>query len=326
MNASENDISIKNAATFFREIGLKVKSKTEIADQLQKRNMLHYLPKKNLLTPTVAGLLLFGRHPETYLVQSKIKVDAFQGVDPVNIIDQKDIKGSIFDMVRDAEAFFLKNMKTAARIEGFSRVQVTEYPVEALREAVINALVHRDYEIAGSTVMIQIFSNRIVVASPGLLPQPLTLEIVRLFKYKPVSRNPIIARALFDMKLMEERGGGFRRMHNTMINYGLKPPEFEYDSGYFTVTFYGPEDILKVSPGKLNVIFEIPSDKLRELAQRQKDILQYVLKNARITSKECTKAFGITRDTANRDFRRLVQLALLEQKGIGRAIHYVLKE
>lgn len=328
LNASQNDISLEDAARFFKNSGLKFKSKTKIIEHLKKRNILHYLSNKKALVPTVAGLLLFGKHPESYLIQGKIKADVFQGTDPVpaTTIDQKDIKGTIFDMVESAEVFFLKNMRTAVRIEGFSRVQVSEYPIEALREAVINALAHRDYGIAGATIMMQIFSNRIVVASPGLLPQPLTLEMVRSFRYRPVSRNPIIARTLFDMNLMEERGGGFKRMHDMMVNYGLKPPELDYDSGYFTVTFYGAEDILKVNPSKLNVVFEIPADKLSQLTPRQKDILKYILDHARITSEECTKAFGITRDTANRDFKRLMKIELIEQKGSGRATHYVLKE
>jgi ATP-dependent DNA helicase RecG len=326
INAPESELSLKDAELFFRTAGLKLKGKTAVTEHLNKSSMLHYLPNKKLSVPTVAGLLLFGKHPESYLPQSKIKADAFQGTERGNTIDQKEIIGTIFDMVKEAEAFFLKNIKTAVRIEGFSRVQISEYPTEALREAVINALAHRDYAISGSTIMIQIFADRIVIASPGLLPQPLTLEMVRAFKYRPISRNPIIARALFDVKLMEERGGGFKRMHDMMVNYGLKPPVFDYDSGYFTVTFYGPEDILKLSPSKLNVVFEIPPDRLGQLTTRQKDILKYILDHGRITSDECTREFGITRDTANRDFKRLMDLELIEQKGSGRATHYNLKE
>src|SRR4030067_2862098 len=104
-------------------------------------------------------------------------------------------------------------------------------------------------------------------------------------------RRKMRAPALFDVKLMEERGGGFRRMHDMMVSYGLKPPIFDYDSGYFTVTFFRPEDILKLNPSKLNVIFEIRSDKLSRLTTRQKDILKYILDHARIVSEECTKPF-----------------------------------
>ncbi|MHB8111671.1 MAG: ATP-binding protein [Syntrophorhabdaceae bacterium] len=326
MNVPESEISLRDAQLFFKTAGLKLKGNAAIAEHLNKRHMLHYLVNKKLSVPTVAGLLLFGKHPESYLPQSKIKADAFQGTEPGNTINQKEIKGTLFSMIKEAEDFFLKNIKTAVRIEGFSRVQISEYPNEALREATINALAHRDYTMSGATIMIQIFSDRIVIASPGLLPQPLTLEMVRAFKYRPLSRNPIIARALFDAKLMEERGGGFKRMHDMMVNYGLNPPVFDYDSGYFTVTFSGPEDILKLNPSKMNVLFEIPSDRLSQLTTRQKDILKYILDQGRITSEECTRKFKITRDTANRDFKRLMELGLIEQKGVGRATHYLLKE
>ncbi|MGD0885528.1 MAG: ATP-binding protein [Thermodesulfovibrionales bacterium] len=326
INAPKNEISLKDAEAFFKAAGLKLKGKAEMIDHLRKRSMLHFLPHRNLLVPTVAGLLLFGKHPQSYLPQSKIKADAFQGTEPGNTIDQKEIMGALFDLIKGAEAFFLKNMKTAARIEGFSRVQISEYPIEALREAVINAIAHRDYGISGAAIMIQIFTDRIVIASPGLLPEPLTLEMVRAFKYRPKSRNSIIASALFDSKFMEERGGGFKRMHDMMVNYGLKPPSVDYESGYFTVTFYGPEDILKLNPSKLNVVFEIPSDRLSQLTKRQKDILKFILDYARVSSEECTREFGITRDTANRDFKRLMELALIEQRGAGRSTHYVIKE
>ncbi len=198
MNASQDDISLRAAELFFKSTGPKLKSKAEIIERLKKRNMLKFIANQNIFVPTVAGLLIFGKDPESHLHQSKIKANAYQGIEMGNTIDQKEIKGGILDMVRDAEAFFLKNMKTGMRIEGFSRVQISEYPVEALREAVINALAHRDYAILGSTIMIQVFADRVIIASPGLLPQPLTLEMVRAFKYRSISRNPIIARALFD--------------------------------------------------------------------------------------------------------------------------------
>jgi predicted HTH transcriptional regulator len=111
-----------------------------------------------------------------------------------------------------------------------------------------------------------------------------------------------------------------------ILNYGLKAPLFDYESGYFTFTFSGPEDILKLNPSKLNVVYEIPPDRLSQLTTRQKDIHSYVLKQARITSEECTRQFKITRDTANRDFKRLMELGLIEQRGVGRATHYLLKE
>ena len=131
-NATLNDISFQRVENYFPTKGLRAKKKTDIVEHLKKSDLLHYSYKRKLLVPTAAGLLLFGKHPENFFVQSKIKADAFQGVEPINTIDQKDIKGTIFDMVKDTETFLLKNMKTAVRIEGFSRIQITEYPLSLI--------------------------------------------------------------------------------------------------------------------------------------------------------------------------------------------------
>ncbi|GAI99429.1 unnamed protein product, partial [marine sediment metagenome] len=245
----------------------------------------------------------------------------------VEIIDHLDITGPLPKMIDETTKFFLRNMKSAMRIEGFSRVEITEYPLESLREAVRNSVIHRDYAIEGATVMVKMFRDCVVIESPGLLPRPLTLERIRSLNYRPVSRNPIIARAMFDMKFMEERGGGIRRMHDEMLNHGLKEPDFNYDSGYFAVTFHGPgEKILDIHPKKVTIVHAIEPAKLALLNERQKGILKYLLEYGRIASEECTRHFNIARDTANRDFRRLIEKGLIEKRGIGRATHYVLKE
>ncbi|MEW6457317.1 MAG: DeoR family transcriptional regulator [Acidobacteriota bacterium] len=97
--------------------------------------------------------------------------------------------------------------------------------------------------------------------------------------------------------------------------------------GYFTVTFHGPgEKILELHPKEAIIIYAIAPSKLAVLNDRQKGILKYLLEHGRIASEECTKYFNITRDTANRDFKRLIEERLIEKKGTGRATHYVLKE
>ena len=89
MNASQADISLKDAELFFEATGLRLKSKAGIIERLKKRNMLKFITNQHLLVPTVAGLLLFGKDPESHLHQSKIKADAYQGIEPGNTIDQK---------------------------------------------------------------------------------------------------------------------------------------------------------------------------------------------------------------------------------------------
>lgn len=326
--ASIDDLSLESIKFYLNSINLKIEVPSEELWQFfVKKGFLIIFGKRKMLIPIVAGLLLFGKDPETFLVQTKIKADYFRGVEPVETIDHLDIKGTLPKVIDETTKFFLRNMKSAMRIEGFLRVEITEYPTEALREAVRNAIIHRDYVIEGATVMVKMFRDRVIVESPGLLPRPLTLEKIRSLNYKPISRNPIIARAMFDMGFIEERGGGIKRMHDLMLNHGLEKPDFNYNSGYFTVTFYGPgEKILDIHPKEANVVYAIEPAILTLLNDRQKGILRYLLEHGRIASEECTKYFNITRDTANRDFKKLIKEGLIEKRGSGRATYYVLKE
>ena len=110
----------------------------------------------------------------------------------------------------------------------------------ALREALVNAVAHRNYEDASRKIMVEVFTNRVVVSSPGYPPAPLTLAKLRRGNYRPCSRNPVIAQTLATFKLMEQRGSGFARMRDAMLNHGLDSPTFTEQDGYFVVTFPGP--------------------------------------------------------------------------------------
>ncbi len=105
--------------------------------------------------------------------------------------------------------------------------------MEALREALVNAVAHRRYELEGQKTMLTVFSDRVVIASPGLLPRPLTLAKIMSGDYRPCSRNPLIAQGLSFFHRIEERGSGIGRMRDEMLNHGLDPPRFATSSGFF---------------------------------------------------------------------------------------------
>jgi predicted HTH transcriptional regulator len=104
--------------------------------------------------------------------------------------------------------------------------------VEALREALVNAVAHRQYEDAGRKIILEILADRVVILSPGLPPRPITLASLRKWKYRPCSRNPVLAQCLSYFHRIEERGRGFRRMHDQMLGHGLDPPAIGTDTGY----------------------------------------------------------------------------------------------
>jgi predicted HTH transcriptional regulator len=209
------------------------------------------------------------------------------------------------------------------RIVGLDRLRLDEYPVDGLREALVNAVAHRQYEDAGRKIILEIFADRITILSPGLPPRPLTLASLRRGKYRPCSRNPVLAQCLSYFHRIEERGSGFRRMQDQMLDHGLDPPILGTDTGYFQITFPGPYDNverLRV-PEKQRLVTRAVEAQLNE---RQKRIIQHVLVAGSVTRRWCVTQFKIANDTAGRDLRGLTDMGLLDTEGKGRAVSYVL--
>lgn len=140
--------------------------------------------------PTVGGLVLFGRAPQAVLESSKVVVGALAGEDiGDDFLDRKDLRGGLFKVVEQAEAFLMLHLRTEHQITGFDRERQPEIPPAALREAVVNALVHRDYSIAGPT-RIFVLSDRVEVRSPGRPPNSVDADAMRAGIH--VTRNPHI--------------------------------------------------------------------------------------------------------------------------------------
>jgi len=202
-------------------------------------------------------------------------------------------------------------------------VRLDEYPVDGLREALVNAAAHRQYEDAGRKILLEVFADRVVLSSPGLPPKPITIASLRRGKYRPCSRNPVLAQCLSYFHRIEERGSGFRRMHDHMLNHGLDQPLLGTDMGYFQVTFPGPgENIerLRIPEKRLLVTPAVEA----QLNERQRSMVSLLVQGEVLTSRRCEEEFGVTRDTASRDFSLLLELGLATKEGQGRSTRYVL--
>lgn len=272
---------------------------------------------------TAAGIVLLAKDPSAVFPQCRILADAYRGSEPdSDPRDQEDIRGPMPLAIERAIAFIDRNTRHPMRVVGLNRVRLTEYPVEALRESLVNAVAHRQYEDAGRKIMLEVFSDRLVIASPGLPPKPLTLASLRKGKYRPCSRNPVIAQGLSYFHRVEERGSGFRRMHDQMLNHGLDQPLIGANTGYFEITFPGPgENIERLRvPEKLLLVTPALE---ASLTGRQKSILQYTLLTGSVTRRWCVAEFHVANDTAGRELKTLTDLGLLVAEGKGRAVRYV---
>ena len=263
--------------------------------------------------PTIAGLLLFGNAPEDFL-HCRVKLEAHIGTN----ISTENIGGPILLIPEKIKDFLDKYMRTYTEIKEFERIKIQEYPWEALREAIVNAIVHRDYGKEGTHIFIKKSHDKIEIRSPGLPLEPITLEKIRSYNAPPYSRNPRIAETFNYMKLMEERGWGLNKMRDILQEYGLPLPEFNFENGYFVVTIYAR----KREPG----IIQITPDLLLELNSRQKDVIKLLSKKGKITSVDYKKKFKISKFTALKDLNKLIELGIITKRGSARSTYYVLFE
>lgn len=273
--------------------------------------------------PTFGCMLLFGKNPDLFLPHCKIKVlwYARESAEhhPLDNLrfPPKDICGPLSRVVDDTVGYIKENLNKVPRIEGTKRVEVPEYPEEVLREVIVNAVVHRDYGLTTMHIMIEVFPNRILVKSPGLLVRPITLESIKQYKnVGSIHRNSRIVDTMHHLHRMEEAGMGIPTIPRLLKKHGLIAPGFEIQGGFFVVTLYGRA----FSPMSLL----LPPETQAALNTRQLDILEYIRKRSKITSEECTKEFDITRETANQDFKRLTKLNVIKRMGAGRGTYYTL--
>ncbi len=196
--------------------------------------------------PTLTALLIFGLYPQATVPQLSIIATSYAGnavgevgAENERFIDNKRIEGTISEMLDRALVFVKNNMKvkTIINAETGKRTDKTEYPIGAVREAILNALVHRDYSIhsEGMPVQILMFSDRMEIKSPGGLYGRVTLD--NLGKIQPDTRNPVLATVLETLKVTENRYSGIPTIQRECREWNLPEPEFRNERGEFTVVF-----------------------------------------------------------------------------------------
>ncbi|MBL7114037.1 MAG: putative DNA binding domain-containing protein [Bacteroidales bacterium] len=180
-----------------------------------------------------AGILFFTADPVAVLPQAYVSCVAFKGTGKADILDQKDFSENIILNIENTLKFLERHLNKSARIEGIRREDILEIPIVALREAVVNAVTHRDYLETGARVMVEIFPDRVEISNPGGLPKGLNKNN---FGKISLTRNPLIASLLHRIGYIEKLGTGISRMRNAVAETGLPEPQFSFDD-FFSVTF-----------------------------------------------------------------------------------------
>jgi len=227
------------------------------------------------------------------------------------IIDDKWIKGNLFQQFEETLNILRQSISVRYEIKGIEREDVWDYPIPALREAVLNALIHRDYFDIANFIVIKVYDGHIWFSNPGGLPEGITLEELKR-PHKSFLRNPLIAKVFYLAGYIEQYGSGTVRMVEWMREAGLPEPEYKEEMGGFSVYFY--KDIYT-------------EDNLRKMGlnERQIKAVMYVKEKGKIANKEYQEINNISRQMATLD------LSVLAAKGIfirvgkaGRGIAYQL--
>lgn len=293
---------------------------------LLDRGYLWFSPSTETLRPTAAGLLLMGKDPSALFTQCRIQLDVYLGLTTDNeAVLANSIGGNIPDAIDQIINIINRNTRKTPRVVGLKRIELPEYPETALREALVNALAHRDYEDTSQHVITEVFFDRIVVTNPGPPVGRPPLKRLESGKARSRSRNPLLSQGLVFLKLMEERGTGIRRMRKAMLDHGLDIPKFEIDENRFVVTLHGPGDDLSRIKAPTMEWGGLPKSLAEVLNERQRAILELAISSGSVTNRRVRDKFDVVADTAYRDLSFLCELDLLQQVGVGRATRYIPK-
>ncbi|MCI0694401.1 putative DNA binding domain-containing protein [candidate division KSB1 bacterium] len=277
-----------------------------------------------VLRPTLAGLLMFGKYPQEFEIQMVITFLQYFGTTETEatprgerFLDNRKFEGTIPEIVDSAVNQVLANIRKSSLIEGVFRQDIPEYPERAVREAIVNAIAHRDYShfVRGSYIQIRLFADRLEIQSPGGLYGNVTEDTI---ENEQSTRNRLLMRMMEDLHLVENRGSGIRSMLEAMRQANLEPPRFQDRRSSFWVTFRNHTLMSPPAIAWLNQFAGLPLNDHQRLA------LVYLRHNEQMTNSDYQRLNHVDSVTANRELRGLVQADLTKQHSTRRWAYYTL--
>jgi len=300
---SINDLK-KETFDFFRRKAVKAQRIEEdvltdsnqlLVDNLQL-NENEYLKR--------AAILLFHPNPNKFVSGAYIKIGYFEADDDLKFQDE--VYGNLFEQIeKTIDLLFSKYIKSSISYEGLNRVEKYEYPKDAVREALLNAVSHKDYS-GGVPIQISVYGDKLIFWNEGQLPENWTVENLSV-KHPSKPYNPDIANALFRSGYIESWGRGTLKIINECVQFGIPKPKYFYDMSGFWVEFRKD-------------VFDMEYLKSLGLNERQIQAIKFVKVNGKITNSEYQANYGVARNTATRDLSELVAKGILkssETKGAG---------
>ena len=239
-----------------------------------------------------------------------VKAATFTGTEKVNFHDRREFTGSLFRQMEEIYAYLDLRNSTKSTIEGLYRNDLRDYPEEALREALMNSLVHRDYSFRAST-LISVYDDRIEFVSIGGLPSGIELDDIMLGL--SVCRNPKLAAVFYRLKLIEAYGTGMPKIMSSYEGSGLEP-KIEVTNNAFKITL----------PNRNAVEKKVTEASIARRTNEQQ-IMEFVERNGFIVRSDVDSLLSVSQATASRILKRMVAEGLLYQDGVGRKTRFLKK-
>lgn len=310
--ASPEDLDEDRIRFYLESVGLQGQSWQQA---LLQRGCLK--PVGEAYRPTYAGLLLFGKTPQQWLPSATILAAQFENDTFSDQFIKKEMSGTLLEQLQQAFHYLSQELPQDILIQGLEHSSRSQYPIAAVRELLVNAVAHRDYNLQGDCIHINIFRSRLEIHSPGGLPGPVTLENLLQARF---SRNPVIVQVLSDLGYVERLGYGLDRVVSVIREQGLPPAEFNEIAGSFRVTLHS-----RSKPVDAQLSRRVQNANL-ELNDRQRAVIDYLFENRRVTNREFQELCPeVHPETLRRDLADLVQQGVLIKIGQKRATYYVLK-
>lgn len=271
--------------------------------------------------PTNGGMILFGRNDKRleYFPNTEISCARFEGTTKASFIDRLDLTDSSLLSIEEIPKFIRRNTTLAAEFGDIKRKDIPQYPIAAVREVLLNALMHANYELRGSRFYVAIYDDRLEIQNPGNLPPGMTLDDFKAGISK--IRNPMIARIFRELENLEAWGSGYERICNVCEEGGYPLPEWEEVGPIIRVTFFPINGSAKPSVKKV-----IASE--NKLSPRLEEIIALLEKHGALSTKELMKKLSNPpSDRWLRDeLNRLVNMGLLKSEGATSTRKWLLTE
>ncbi len=235
-HTSESDLDM--------ELIQKTFAKPHIQIDTAKLLSIGILAKKgNRIVATNAGVILFGKPDvkQQFFPFAEVRCARFAGSTRAEFIDRLEIDGGILAAIDEVPKFIRRNTKMAGKFGAMRRQDIPEYPIDGIREALTNSLVHANFEISGTRIFVAIYSDKLEIQNPGIMPPGMNIEQFKAGVSRV--RNPVIARVFGELELIEEWGSGYKRIKEACSKGGYPEPIWEELGTVLRVTFYPHSDL-----------------------------------------------------------------------------------